>query len=243
MCCQACGSEERLVPFLLLMALLLVQGSALASDQPTDQLTVEQKRNADGSWLRLTQRVDPERDRRHIRVEHSRSATAPFFTLLQRSQSLSDYPQGGGHLEEMDGDGQLDYVERLYCGAGPNCQARIFKLNPAQQTAYQLFEGWFFLFRSVDGHFVTSSRSSCCSWTHQIYRAPAKPRGITEQDLLYDVYLKGPIDGSATPTCRISRPLGEGWEQAKLANPELLALCEGYGNDVVINPEQAEGER
>ena len=235
MCCQACGSEKRLVPFLLLMSLLLVQGSALASYQPTDQLTVEQKRNADGSWLRLTQRVDHERDRRLIRVEHSRSATAPFVTLLQRSQSLSDYPQGRGHLEEMDGDGQLDYVERLYCGAGPNCQARIFKLNPAQQTAYQLFEGWFFLFRSVGGHFVTSSRSSCCSWTHNVYREPSKQGGIGDKDLLYSIYLQGPIDEHSTPTCRISRPEGDGWTPTELSNPELLKLCEGYGKNVAVN--------
>tara|TARA_B100001121_G_scaffold163308_1_gene142601 strand:+ start:820 stop:933 length:114 start_codon:yes stop_codon:yes gene_type:complete len=36
--------------------------------------------------------------------------------------------------------------------------------------------------------------------------------------------------------------VGDEWEQTVLANPELLALCEGYGNDVVINPQQAEGE-
>ena len=231
------------MPFLLLTAVLLIQGSALASDQPADQPTVVQKRNADGSWLKLTQRVDRARDRRLIRVEHSRSATAPYVTLLQRSQSLSDYPAGGGSLEEMDGDGQLDYVERLYCGAGPNCQARIFRLNPEQRSAYQLFEGFFFLFRSVDGHVVTSRRSSCCSWTHDIYRKPAEPRSITEQDLIYSLYLKGPVDGHATPTCRISRPEGDGWTPAELSNPRLLKLCEGYGTNVVINPVQARNQR
>jgi len=124
----------------------------------------------------------------------------------------------------------------VFCGAGPNCWYRIHKLNPQQHTAYAFYEGGFSLFRSIAGYLVTSGRSSCCSWTHQIYRAPAQPRGMTEQDLLYSVYLKGPIDGSAKPTCQISRPVGEGWEQASLANPELLVLCEGYGNDVVINP-------
>ncbi len=238
-CCQASGNEQQPVPLLLLTALLLFPGAALASD-PTG---VEEKRNPDGSRLRLTRQIDPAGGRRVFRIELSPSASAPYTTLLQRNQLLSEYPRGGGHLDDIDGDGQLEFVERLSCGAGPNCQYRIFKLNPVQKRAYQLFEGGFSLFRPIAGQLVTSSRSSCCSWTHQIYRAPAKPRGITEQDLLYSVYLKGPIDGSNKPTCRISRPVGEGWEQANLANPELLALCEVYGNDVVINPEQAESER
>ena len=239
MCCQASGSGRLPVPILLLTALLLLSGSALAAEAAG----AEEKRNPDGSRLRLTEQIDPTGDRRVFRIEVSPAASAPYTTLLQRSQVLSEHPSGGGRLEDMDGDGQLEFVERVFCGAGPNCWYRIHKLMPQQHKAYLFFEGGFSLFRPIAGYLVTSGRSSCCSWTHQIYRAPAKPRGITEQDLLYSVYLKGPIDGSATPTCRISRPVNEEWEQANLPNPELSTLCEGYGNDVVINPEQPEGER
>ena len=238
-CCQASGNERRPVPILLLAALLLFPGSALASD--TDGVT--EQRNPDGSRLRLTEQIDPAGDRRVFRIEASSSASAPYTTLLQRSQLLSDYPRGGGRLEDMDGDGQLEFVERLSCGAGPNCQYRIFKLIPAQQRAYQLFEGGFFLFRPIAGRLVTSSRSSCCSWTHQIYRTPVTPHGITEQDLLYSLELKAPIDGASTPVCRISRPRGKGWEQATIRSPELLKLCEGYGKNVVINPALQSDER
>ena len=238
MSCQASGSERLSVPILLLTALLLLPGSALAAEPAG----VEEKRNPDGTRLRLTEQIDPAGDRRVFRIDVSPSASAPYTTLLQRTQALSEHPSGGGRLEDMDGDGQLEFVERVYCGAGPNCWYRIHKLNPEQHKAYLFFEEGFSLFRPIAGYLVTSGRSSCCSWTHQIYRAPDKPRGITEQDLLYSVDLKGPIDGSATPTCRISRPVGDEWEQTDLANPELLALCEGYGNDVVINPQQAEGE-
>ena len=238
MCCQASGSGRLSVPILLLTALLLLPGSALAAEQ----VGVEEKRNPDGARLRLTEQIDPTGDRRVFRIDVSPSASAPYTTLLEHSQVLSEHPSGRGRLDDMDGDGQLEFVERMFCGAGPNCWYRIHKLNLQQHKAYPFFEGGFSLFRPIAGYLVTSGRSSCCSWTHQIYRAPDKPRGITEQDLLYSVDLKGPIDGSATPTCRISRPVGDEWEQTDLANPELLALCEGYGNDVVINPQQAEGE-
>ena len=239
MCCQASGSGRLPVPILLLTALMLLPGSVLAAEQ----VGVEEKRNPNGARLRLTEQIDPTGDRRVFRIDVSPSASAPYTTLLERSQVLSEHPSGRGRLDDMDGDGQLEFVERMFCGAGPNCWYRIHKLNLQQHKAYPFFEGGFSLFRSIAGYLVTSGRSSCCSWTHQIYRAPAKLRGITEQDLLYNVYLKGPIDGSASGTCRISRPWGEGWEQANLANPELLALCEGYGKNVVINPAQESDAR
>ena len=238
-CCQASGNEQQPVPLLLLTALLLFPGAALASD-PTG---VEEKRNPDGSRLRLTRQIDPAGGRRVFRIELSPSASAPYTTLLQRNQLLSDYPRGGGHLDDIDGDGQLEFVERLSCGAGPNCQYRIFKLNPVQKKAYQLFEGRFSLFRPIAGQLVTSSRSSCCSWTHQVYRTPVKPHGISEQDLLYNLELNAPTDGASTPVCRISRPRGKGWEQATIRSPELLKLCEGYGKNVVINPAQESDAR
>ena len=228
-------SGRRSVSSLLLTALLLLSGSAMAADPAG----VEVKRNPDGSRLRLTQQINTAGDRRVFRIDVSPSASAPYTILLQSSQVLSEYPRGGGRLDDMDGDGQLEFVERMFCGAGPNCWYRIHKLNPEQHKAYLFFEGGFSLFRPIAGYLVTSGRSSCCSWTHQIYRAPETPRGITEQDLLYNVDLKGPIDGSATPTCWISRPVAEDWEQAELPNPKLLTLCEGYGNDVVINPNKA----
>ena len=239
MCCQASGSGRLPVPILLLTALLLLPGSVLAAEQ----VGVEEKRNPDGARLRLTEQIDPTGDRRVFRIDVSPSASAPYTTLLERSQVLSEHPSGRGRLDDMDGDGQLEFVERMFCGAGPNCWYRIHKLNLQQHKAYPFFEGGFSLFRPIAGYLVTSGRSSCCSWTHQIYRAPETPRGITEQDLLYNVDLKGPIDGSASPTCRISRPWGGGWEQANLANPELLALCEGYGKNVVINPAQESDAR
>ena len=219
------------VTILLLTALLLFTGSAFA----VDTANVEEKRNPDGSRLKLTQQVEPAGDRRVFLIEVSSSASTPYTTLLQRSQVLSKHPHGEGRLEDIDGNGQLEFVERLFCGAGPNCWFRIYKLNAKEQRAYAFFEGGFFLFRPIAGYLVTSGRSSCCAWTHQIYRAPETERGISQQDLLYSMYLKGPIDGSATPTCWISRPSGKGAKRANLSNPELLKLCEGYGKNVIVH--------
>ena len=114
---------------------------------------------------------------------------------------LSEHHRGGGRLHDRDGDGQLEFVERVFGGARPHCCYRIHKLNPQQHKAYQFFEGRFSLFRPLAEYLVTSS--------------------ITEQDLLYSVQLRGPIDGSATPTGRITRPVVKGWEQANLPHAEL----------------------
>ncbi len=53
MCCQASGSVRLPVPTLLLTALLLLPGSALAAEPAG----VEEKRNPDGARLRLTEQI------------------------------------------------------------------------------------------------------------------------------------------------------------------------------------------
>ena len=222
------------------LAVLLLCGSPAIADCKTE---TDQKRNADGSELRITQTQCDQQNQRTTLIELRADPFSPYKTVLLRKQSLSEFPRGFGHLKDIDDDGILEYDEVESCGAGPNCWHNIFRIDPKQSRAWLLLKGGFSYVRKISDFYVTSGRSSCCSWTHQIYRAPAQPRGMTEQDLLYSVYLKGPIDGSATPTCRISRPANEEWEQANLPNPKLLMLCEGYGSDVVINPEQTEGER
>lgn len=224
---------------LLLMpaVLMALTGAATAVDAGGRPLLQEQ-RNSDGSWLRLTQREDSATEQRTIKVELRDSDASPYAPVLERHQPLATFPQGRGRLEDIDGDGLLEVVETEYCGAGPNCTKTIFKVNPLQRKAWRFLHGGFFSIRRIDNFVVTAGRSSCCSWVHQVYRIPTSEREITAQDLAYDITVSGPIEkDSTTARCWITRPEGEGWVNTDVSHQSLRQLCHFYGDDVVINPD------
>ncbi|EAU73134.1 hypothetical protein [Synechococcus sp. RS9916] len=224
---------------LLLMpaALMALTGAATAGHAGGRPLLQEQ-RNSDGSWLRLTQLENPATEQRTIRVELRDSDASPYAPVLERHQSLATFPQGRGRLADIDGDGLMEIVETKYCGAGPNCTKTIFKVNPLQRKAWRFLHGGFFSIRRIDNFVVTAGRSSCCSWVHQVYRIPTSEREITAQDLAYDITVSGPIEkDSTTARCWITRPEGEEWVSTDVPHQSLRQLCHFYGDDVVINPD------
>ena len=223
---------------LLMPAVLMALTSAATAGHAGGQPLLQEQRNSDGSWLRLTQLENPATERRTIKVELRDSNTSPYAPVLERHQSLATFPQGRGHLADIDGDGLLEVVETEYCGAGPNCTKTIFKVNPLQRKAWRFLHGGFFSIRRIDNFVVTAGRSSCCSWVHQVYRIPISEREITAQDLAYDITVSGPIEkDSTTARCRITRPEGEGWVSTDVPHQSLRQLCHFYGDDVVINPD------
>lgn len=223
---------------LLMPAVLMALTGAATAGHAGGRPLLQEQRNSDGSWLRLTQLENPATKQRTIKVELRDSDASPYAPVLERHQSLATFPQGRGRLADIDGDGLLEVVETEYCGAGPNCTKTIFKVNPLQRKAWRFLHGGFFSIRRIDNFVVTAGRSSCCSWVHQVYRIPTSEREITAQDLAYDITVSGPIEkDSTTARCRITRPEGEGWVSTDGAHQSLRQLCHFYGDDVVINPD------
>ena len=236
--CQASGHTQcQTMRLLMLPAVLMALTGAAAATHAGGQPQLQEQRNSDGSWLRLTQREESATDLRTIRIELRGSDQSPFTPVLERQQSLATFPHGRGHLEDIDGDGLLEVVETESCGAGPNCTKTIFKVNPRQKKAWRFLHGGFFSIRRIDNFVVTAGRSSCCSWVHQVYRIPTSDREITAQDLAYAITESGPIENnSTTARCRITRPEGERWVNTDVPHQSLRQLCHFYGDDVMINP-------
>ena len=168
---------------LLMPAVLMALTGAATAGHAGGRPLLQEQRNSDGSWLRLTQLENPATKQRTIKVELRDSDASPYAPVLERHQSLATFPQGRGHLADIDGDGLLEVVETEYCGAGPNCTKTIFKVNPLQRNAWRFLHSGFFSIRRIDNFVVTAGRSSCCSWVHQVYRIPTSEREITAQDL------------------------------------------------------------
>ena len=209
-----------------LAALLLCSGSAIAD------CTVErdEQRNADGSELRITQTQCDQNNLRTILIELRRDPTSPYTAVLKRTQSVADIPRGFATLRNIDADGILEYDEVGTCGAGPNCDHTIYRIDPQKSRSSLLFRGGFSNIETTPGYVVTSGRSSCCSWEHQVYAKPDGQRSIGEEDLRYLISVSsgttlraGTTDQCIT-TCRISRPEGDAWALVDLDNRDLLAV-------------------
>ena len=220
---------------LFLAALLLVSTAAV---HPKENTETEQT-NGDGSQLRITQTPCDANNDRTIRLELRVLPWDSYRTVLDRRQSCSDHPRGGGQLQDIDGDGLLEYVELESCGAGPNCARQIFKIDAQKLRADRFFKGSFSSFHRIDDLYVSSGRASCCSWEHLIYNSPGPEHAISDRNLMYRITVKAPLsDHGSVAQCLISRPLMDAWEQTTLDHPNLIQLCETYGDKYVLNPGQ-----
>ncbi|MGB1776294.1 MAG: hypothetical protein ACPHGV_08160 [Synechococcus sp.] len=194
---------------------------------------VDQHRHSDGSSVQLTTTVDLNRQRRQFRVELRRPGKAST-TVLNHSQALADAPTGGATLSDVDADGVVEIVERTFCGAGPNCAFTIFKLNLITQKARRWFEGSYAQIEPIGPYLVTSNRSSCCSWTHQILAPPDGDRALNSDDIVATIAVTAAPDGSRPVRCLITTTDQQRWDAVVDQKPELLRLCEIDGNTVVI---------
>lgn len=203
-----------------------------------------QQSNADGSAIRMKQKQCEDSDERTILIQLKQPDSPLYTTALTRKQSVAEAATGGGRLRDVDGDGIFEYEEIGPCGAGPNCEGWIFKMQKNRRHMYLFFHGGYADFRRVSSYLVTSERASCCSWEHNLYKQPSVERTIKESDLLYSIAV-GSVDvadSSRTP-CLVSKRVRGNWVTRAIPDKNLLVLCEVYGPDYIVNPpRKVEGE-
>ena len=218
----------------LVAALLLSHGSAFVA---CDVMHSE-KLNADGSRIRITQRQCDATKSRTLHVEFQPQGSESCLSLLKRTQSVSQAPTGGWRLRDIDADGLFEIEETGACGAGPNCEHRIFKtsVGPGPINAYLFFQGGYAGFKRISDYYVASGRSSCCSWDHQVYKKPMTADPITDSDLVYEVMVGVDVGDPPRTRCRVFSRVDRNLIQVPLSDKKLLTLCEVYGENYVLNP-------
>ena len=183
--------------------------------------------------LRITKRQCDHRGIQTIQVESRPNRSATYTSVINRTQILSNAPRGSGSLEDIDGDGMLEFIETEHCGAGPNCFRRVFKIDPHTNRTFLFFEGGFSSFERISDFYVSTSRSNAATWVHQIYAIPGKGQPIDQQNVLYSITVsKQSVDAPAN--CRAQQPKGSGWATIELKQKSLMALCEVLGDNVVL---------
>jgi hypothetical protein len=199
-----------------------------------------QQRNADGSAIRMIQKQCEDDDRRTILVQLKPQGSTRYVTALRHTQSVAEAATGGGRLRDVDGDGVFEYEEIGMCGAGPNCEGWIFKIRKDRGGLYRFFHEGYTEFRRVSSYYVSSGRASCCSWEHHLYKAPSSEHTISDRDFLHSITVGGGDANEAYSTpCFVSSRVRGKWVSSAIPDKRLLALCEVYGPDYIVNPPTA----
>ena len=140
-----------------------------------------------------------------------------------------------GHVDlvDLDQDGMHEVEVRGMCGAGPNCEGDVYRIDPATRRFRHFFTGGYYELQVIDGWLVESGRSSCCSWEFHLWKLDAPhdlPLNYDTMDLMVQVGASGDEDGTVTGvTCTFSRQTGDNSVVVAPPSPPLEAICRHYG--------------
>ncbi|MEL1265663.1 hypothetical protein [Pseudoxanthomonas putridarboris] len=232
---------RRLAALLALAASSASVTHARAQEAACEASPAEQAGNRDGSTLSLRTECPAGATRRYI-VE-LRCADGRQCDTLEIEQDIEESPTGHASLVDIDGDGMHEVEVRGMCGAGPNCEGDLYRIDRDGRTLYHFFSGGYADVRIIDGHIVESGRASCCSWEHHAWPLDEDGRLHGDGPMALMVTIGADFASErddAPPRCTFSRPSGDNRQVVAPPGAAWLSLCEVYGDDYhLVTPEEA----
>ncbi|MEO6102192.1 MAG: hypothetical protein ABIP44_00965 [Pseudoxanthomonas sp.] len=223
----------------LICALLLCSCPALAGES-CEPAAEKSAQNPDGTTLSVATTCDDADTRTYLIQAKLADGSIDRMTV---EASSDEAPTGGASLVDIDGDGYHEVEVRGMCGAGPNCQGELYRINRKRGEIELYFSGGYSDLSVIDGYLVEAGRASCCSWEYHAYRLDGREgvRDYANMDMMVEVgadLSSGEEDG--TTRCRFSRRNGDAQEVIMPPSKKWLPLCELYGNDYhVVTPREA----
>lgn len=217
------------IPWLVLV-LLVVSMPSLAQDAVCEPVPQRGVKNADQSTLWLRTECPRPGIRAHV-IELSCPGGKPCDRRVLE-QEVESTPMGHAGVVDIDGDGMHEIEVRGMCGAGPNCEGDLYRIDRGGQKLYHFFSGGYADLQVIDGYLVESGRASCCAWEFHGWRLHDEPALLDydNMDLMADVSASGGEDGEiAAVECSFSVRNGDNWRPVPPPSPEWLRICEHYG--------------
>lgn len=212
----------------LLLGLLSPYASAEeATCEPQDAVRAE---NRDGSVLTVQTDCATPALRRYVATltcEGGRTCDR-----LEVTQEVVYNTMGRAQLVDLDQDGMHEVEIRGMCGAGPNCEGEVYRIDPATRTLQHFFSGGYYELQVIDGWLVEAGRSSCCSWEFHLWQldAPhALPLEYDTMDLMVQVSASGDADTVDGVVCTFLRQSGDNSQVVAPPSRALERICEHYG--------------
>lgn len=164
--------------------------------------------------------------------------------VLRETQRLEEAPDGTARLIDLDGDGRQEIEIRGSCGAGPNCEGAIFRLNRDRTAMAPFYRGGYFSLTMIEGYVVETGRASCCAWESHGYKVRAGADEVGQDDLEYrvDVTAEGGEDGVPLAVeCAFRRRETKAWVYVGPPSGAWLKLCEAYGKKYTLRAAASPG--
>lgn len=223
--------------FAAALALLALPGLALAQDDVCQADAGARMANRDGSTLALRTEC-PSADTRRYVVEFACADARPC-DRLEVGQEVAETPMGHAALVDIDGDGMHEVEVRGMCGAGPNCEGDVYRIDPRTRKFIHFFSGGYAELQVLDGWLVEAGRSSCCAWEFHGWKLDTATPPLTydNMDLLAQVDAGGDEAGNVTSVqCTFLRPNGDNRQVVAPPSPALERICEHYGEPYDLTP-------
>ncbi len=224
--------------FALALLLGLLSPCAWAQDavcEPADPVHAD---NRDGSVLTVHTECPTPELRRYVAVLTCDGGRT--CDRLEVEQEAVYNSMGHASLVDLEEDGMHEVEVRGMCGAGPNCEGEVYRIDPATKKLQHFFSGGYYELQVIDGWLVEAGRSSCCSWEFHLWQLDAPhplPLQYDTMDLMVQVDASGNEDGTVTGvTCTFSRQNGDNSVVVAPPSPALEAICEHYGEPYDLTP-------
>ncbi len=216
--------------FVAALLFCLLAPCAWAEDATCEPGEPARAENRDGSVLTVqTECASPEL-RRYVAT--LTCETGRVCDRLEVTQEVVYNTLGRADLIDLDQDGMHEVEIRGMCGAGPNCEGDVYRIDPATRKLRHFFNGGYYELQVIDGWLVESGRSSCCSWEFHLWKldAPhALPLNYDTMDLMVQVGASGDADTVDGVVCTFLRQSGDNSRVVAPPSPALEKICEHYG--------------
>lgn len=224
---------------LLVTLAFALAGTAHAQEPACEPVDIARVRNVDGTLISVHVECPDASRRMHVLQLLCGDGTA--CDTVRIAQDVADTPSGHASVVDLDHDGLHEVEVRGMCGAGPNCEGDLYRVDAAARRWQHLFTGGYADLQVIDGWLVEGGRASCCAWEFHAWRLDSKatlPLGYDTMELMVrvDAVPDGEEGNVRHVACTFLRPSGDNAQTVAPPSSALERLCEHYGEPYRLTP-------
>ena len=158
------------------------------------------------------------------------------FHLLGNFALPWDSPEWGrALLIGWDRDGNYEVEITSECGAGPNCEGALYRLDKSSGKLIAFFNTAGSDVQLINEHLVESARDSCCSWVANAYKFDAK-RYLVKPEPAFTITVEhlGDSRAKSPVMCTFSVEASQGQQIIAPPANSFLRLSRHYGEKYIL---------
>lgn len=218
---------------------LLLCAPQVRADENCEPVAEQVATNADQSTLSVATVCDKEGIRSYLMRARTKDGRTDQKTVEVETEYTT---MGSAGLVDIEGDGYHEVEVRGMCGAGPNCEGQLYRIDRGTGKLELFFSGGYSDLSVIDGYLVEAGRASCCSWEYHAYRLHGRTGTLDydNMDFMVEVGADLGSEKETTPArCIFSRSIEGARQVMRPPGREWLQLCELCGDYHLTTPEEA----